>query len=224
MLLFSRKKKNPKIGKTVTLKDVREAKHVLALFKALDQQQQNICLFAFGKDGGPILEESDSLDTEKTCKDFYELAKTTKTPFVFYNGKEKRKYYWTGEHEFIKTLDIKEVPVNWDIVICVLMNFQQTGLLRHKHQHAYIYKLLKQKELGPGCEEMTMEEYLVKLDNLDNKQYYIPSLQSISKYIPLHDSIDKWKLNYGNLKKAREFAFSFVEEYYKLIEGSSASR
>ena len=223
MLLFSSKKKNSKIEKTLTLKDVREAKHVL-LFKALDQPIQSKCLFTFAKEGAPILEVSDSPDTEKKCKDYYELAKTTKTPFVFYNCKEKKKYYWTGESEFFKPLDIKDVPANWDIVICALMNFQQTGLLRHKHQHAYIYKLLKQKELGPGCEELTMEDYLEKLHNLDNKQYYIPSVQSISKYIPLHDTIDKWTLSYGDLKKAQKFALSFVEEYYKLLEGFSASR
>ena len=75
MLLFSRKKKNPKIGKTVTLKDVREAKHVLALFKALDQQQHNICLFEVSDDVGVVIADDIGEDFAAAKKKFGEIKK-----------------------------------------------------------------------------------------------------------------------------------------------------
>ena len=168
------------------------------------------------------IENIDPPQTVKTCEDYYALVKTTKTPFTLRNCQKGKKYFWTGNREIEQNLTDEEIPVNWDIVIAVLMTLQEKGKITHKYQHAYIYKLLKQKSCGTGCENMTMNDYLEKLNNLDKTLYKIPiNNRTISKYIPAHDNISDWKMEEGDLQEAQEFAFSFVEEYYHISTGNS---
>ena len=162
---------------------------------------------------------NDSPEAVKTCKDFYALAKTTKSPYTLKDYQKGKKYLWTGFKEIEKNLSAEEIPVDWDIVIAVLMALIERGKITKKYQHAYIFKLLKQKECGTGCEKMTMDDYLEKLKNLDKTFYKIPTNNKIiSKYIPFNDIISNWSVKEGYLQEAQKFAYSFVEIYNSYIK------
>lgn len=182
--------------------------------------QTSTCLFLFNSSSATI-EKKDPPETVKKCEVFYDLVKTTKTPFTLRHFKKGKKYLWTGYREIELNLTNEEIPVNWDIVIAVLMTLRERGEITSKYQHAYIFKLLKQKDCGTGCEKMTMDDYLEKLNGLDKTQYKIPiSNKIISKYIPTHDAISDWSVKEGDLQEAQEFAFSFVKEYYHIFNDS----
>lgn len=179
---------------------------------------QHSCFFMHSASFDTI-EFGDSPQKVQACQTYYNLVKTTNSPYTLVNYIEGKKYTWTGKEEVLFTLNEKDAPVNWDIVIAVLMRFHEEGKLTKKYQHAFIFKLLKQKECGEGCEEMTMDDYLEKLKHLDKELFKLPTNSKVmSKYLPLHDKIAVWSMKEGDLHEAQEFAYSFVEDYYKTIQ------
>ena len=84
------------------------------------------CLVMFSSSSATI-EKIDPPKIVKTCEDYYALVKTTKTPFILRNCQKSKKYLWTGNKEIEQNLTDEEIPVNWDIVIAVLMRLQERG-------------------------------------------------------------------------------------------------
>ena len=161
MLFFSRDKKKQIGVKSLTLKDVREEKHVL-LFKAFDDPEPHICLFAFttklirNQDPNEKVtkykEEMARLQSEKS-DDSYAIANNKTLKYTCYMGHLRPKHI---------PLDYKSKRIDESTLIATIQNVASRFTKRH---HGMLLSLIRSGIFGNGYEKMIPEDYIKFLGN-----------------------------------------------------------
>lgn len=165
MILLSSLPSNNRIELGVrakTLKDVRDRKHVLLLFKAIDKPVLHICLFTFTE--RYVSSQASSTKVEQYKKELEKLrSENSDEGYAIANNKFLKYSCYLGQ------LKPKGIPLDYQsrrMDENILMNVIQKGASRFtKRRHGMIFSMIRAGILGNGYEKMIPEDYIKMLND-----------------------------------------------------------
>jgi hypothetical protein len=228
MLFFSRNKKKQISEKTQTLKDVRETKHVLALFpKPIDETNHSFCFISFSC----IVKSTDGLDKVIKIKDAFEKRKGSDINNSYVDNINHKYYKYLGETK-PKNLpnNFDSLPLDWDKLIEAIRRISITPKGVH---FGLIFFLIKNGLFGTGYKDMKQSDYRKKMKESgfeksigrDNLSINVPNTFDYLCYmIPINNFDEKHEILSAEDQKEvnkqddiRLYCCELIDQYWLLM-------